>query len=146
MWFSRSLSLPEFLRKHIQCHLWFFQRVLALSPPLDMLCSHISDFNFNRLRNNHKSRLQMFAHQAFWFTSAFLQPLFSTPSWHLVNVNVIPHNISHPCVLFCLFVFFRQNAQSFRERTGAFRKIPIVKNHTDLGNITIDPDKRNCWV
>ena len=35
--------------------------------------------------------------------------------------------------------FFRQNAQSFRERTGAFRKIPIVKKHTDLGNITIDP-------
>lgn len=27
---------------------------------------------------------------------------------------------------------YRQNAQSFRERTGAFRKIPIVKKHTDL--------------
>lgn len=27
---------------------------------------------------------------------------------------------------------YRQNAQSFRERTGAFRKIPIIKKHTEL--------------
>ncbi|WAQ93549.1 OVCA2-like protein [Mya arenaria] len=31
---------------------------------------------------------------------------------------------------------YRQNAQSFRERTGAFRKFPIVKKQTDLVFIT----------
>lgn len=31
---------------------------------------------------------------------------------------------------------YRQNSQSFRERTGAFRKIPIIKKHTELVFIT----------
>ncbi|XP_053373634.1 esterase OVCA2-like [Mercenaria mercenaria] len=31
---------------------------------------------------------------------------------------------------------YRQTSQSFRERTGAFRKIPIIKKHTELVFIT----------
>lgn len=57
---------------------------------------------------------------------------------------------------------YRQNSQSFRERTGAFRKIPIIKKHTELVFITapnrvpslptedgeepaVDQDDRGWW-